>query len=194
MLFRSFFTTKEVGKGTGLGLATVYGSVKQNNGFISVYSEPGHGTSFKIYLPRHAAKAVPEKAESKPQPLARGSETILLVEDEPAILGMTKVLLERLGYAVLAASSPSEAKRLAREYSGRIDLLMTDLILPEMNGRELADSLLSICNDMKRLFMSGYTADIIAHHGALEEGVHFIQKPFSMKDLAARIREALEKA
>ncbi len=190
-LFEPFFTTKEVGKGTGLGLASVYGMVKQNNGFINVYSEPGQGTTFKVYLPRHKAKSasLPEKAPSRPA--ERGHETILLVEDEPAILKMTTMMLERLGYAVLAAATPGEAIRLAHEHAGEIHMLMTDVVMPEMNGRNLAGNLLSIYPDLKRLFMSGYTADVIAHHGVLDEGVYFIQKPFSMKDLAAQVRKAL---
>ena len=192
-LFEPFFTTKELGKGTGLGLATVYGAVKQNNGFINVYSEPGHGTTFKIYLPRHAAKAAVETKEPKPQDMERCSETILLVEDEPAILRMTTMMLELPGYTVLAASTPGEALRLAQEHPGCIDLVLTDVVMPEMNGRDLIKNLLSIYPDMRRLFMSGYTADIIAHHGVLDEGVQFIQKPFSMEDLAAKVREALER-
>lgn len=189
-IFEPFFTTKEVGKGTGLGLATVYGAVKQNGGFINVNSEPGRGTTFKIFLPRHAAKAE-ETDEGKPQAAARGSETILLVEDEPIILKMTTTMLEQLGYNVLAARTPGEAIRLGREHKGRIDLIMTDVVMPEMNGRDLAKNLLAIHPGIRRLFMSGYTADIIAHHGVLDEGVHFLQKPFSRKDLGAKIREAL---
>ncbi len=191
-IFEPFFTTKEVGKGTGLGLATVYGIVKQNQGFVNVYSEPGHGTTFKIYLPRHLAKEnhLPENALAKPA--AHGHETILLVEDEPAILKMTTIMLERLGYVVLAASRPGEAIRLAQENPGKIDLLMTDVVMPEMNGRDLAKNLLSLYPDIKRLFMSGYTADVIAHQGVLDEGVHFIQKPFYKNALASKIREALD--
>ncbi len=192
-IFEPFFTTKEMGKGTGLGLATVYGAVKQNNGFVNVYSEPGQGTTFRIFLPRHAAKATPETEERKPQAAARGSEAILLVEDEPATLRMTKMLLEKLGYAVLAASTPGEAIRLAREHSGHIDLLITDVVMPKMNGRDLAKNLLAIYPEIRRLFMSGYTADVIAHQGVLDEGVHFLQKPFSRKNLAEKIREALER-
>jgi PAS domain S-box-containing protein len=190
-LFEPFFTTKATGKGTGLGLATVYGVVKQNNGFVYVYSEPSRGTTFKIYLPRHAAQAalLPEQ-ESAPIPAA-GGETILLVEDEPAILTMTTLMLEGMGYAVIAAGTPGEAIRLARERPGRIDLLMTDVVMPEMNGRDLAGNLLSIYPDIRRLFMSGYTANVIAHHGVLDAGVHFLQKPFSKNDLAAKVREAL---
>ncbi|MDD2469014.1 MAG: response regulator, partial [Desulfobulbus sp.] len=191
-LFEPFFTTKEVGKGTGLGLATVYGVVKQNNGYINVYSELGQGTTFKIYLPRHLDKTVllPEKEPDKPG--ERGHETILLVEDEPAILEMSTIMLERLGYTVLAAGTPGEAVRLAQEHPGRIDLLLTDVVMPEMNGRDLAKNLLSIYPDIRRLFMSGYTASVIAHHGMLDHGVHFIHKPFSMKDLGEKLREALE--
>jgi PAS domain S-box-containing protein len=190
-LFEPFFTTKELGKGTGLGLASVYGMVKQNNGFINVYSERGQGTAFKIFLPRHADKSalVPENRQD--QPAERGIETILLVEDEPAILKMTKVMLEKLGYTVIVAHAPEEAIRLANENNGRIDLLMTDVVMPGMNGRDLAGNLLSIHPGMKRLFMSGYTANVIAHHGVLDEGVHFIEKPFSRKDLAAKVRKAL---
>jgi nitrogen-specific signal transduction histidine kinase/CheY-like chemotaxis protein len=193
-IFEPFFTTKETGKGTGLGLATVYGVVKQNNGFVNVYSEPGFGTTFKIYLPRHADRALQKTEELRPKTSARGSETILLVEDEQAILKMTTKLLEKMGYSVISASTPGEAIRLAKEHPGRIDLLMTDVVMPEMNGRDLARNLLSIYPDIKRLFMSGYTANVIAHHGVLDEGVHFIQKPFSMDDLAVKLREALENA
>jgi CheY-like chemotaxis protein len=192
-LFEPFFTTKEMGKGTGLGLATVYGVVKQNNGFINVYSEPGQGTTFKIYLPRHLDKTAPLLKQEPDKPTERGRETVLLVEDELAILEMTTEILERLGYNVLAAGTPGEAIRLAQEYPGLIDLLLTDVVMPEMNGRDLAKNLLSIYPDIRRLFMSGYTANVIAHHGVLDEGVHFIQKPFSMNDLGAKIREALDK-
>ncbi len=193
-LFEPFFTTKEMGKGTGLGLATVYGIVKQNNGFINVYSEPGQGTSFKIYLPRHT-----EKAEAMPKPRqalapapAAGGETILMVEDEPSLRTLCQRMLEGLGYTVIAAATPGEAIRLAREHEGQIDLLMTDVVMPEMNGRDLAKNLLSIYPAIRRLFMSGYTANVIAHHGVLDEGVHFLQKPFTQNELAAKVREALE--
>jgi PAS domain S-box-containing protein len=191
-LFEPFFTTKEMGKGTGLGLATVYGVVKQNNGFIHVYSEPGQGTTFKIYLPRHLAKIVPLPEKKPEKPGDQGHETVLLVEDELGILEMTTTMLEKLGYTVLAAGTPGEAIRLAQEHSGRIDLLLTDVIMPEMNGRDLTHKLLPICPGIRRLFMSGYTASVIAHHGVLDEGVHFIQKPFSIKDLGRKLREALE--
>jgi CheY-like chemotaxis protein len=191
-LFEPFFTTKQVGKGTGLGLATVYGVIKQNNGFIHVDSEPGHGTTFKIYLPRHSPKAArrPEK-QSTPAPTPGGG-TILLVEDEPSILEMTTLMLKGMGYTVIAARTPGEAIRLAREHPGWIDLLMTDVVMPEMNGRDLARNIMSIHPDIKRLYMSGYTANVIAHHGVLDKGVHFIQKPFSMKELATKTMDALK--
>ncbi|MDA8139341.1 MAG: PAS domain S-box protein [Desulfobacteraceae bacterium] len=191
-LFEPFFTTKEVGKGTGLGLATVYGIVKQNNGFINVESEPGQGATFKIYLPRHLSKVERLRAEIPAQAANGGPEVILLVEDEPAILKMTTVMLERLGYKVIAANTPGESIHLAETFAGKIDLLMTDVVMPEMNGRELAKKLLSLYPGMKRLFMSGYTADIIAHRGVLDENVSFIRKPFSMRDLATKVRETLE--
>jgi signal transduction histidine kinase/CheY-like chemotaxis protein len=191
-LFEPFYTTKEVGKGTGLGLAMVYGAVKQNNGFINVISEPGRGTAFRIYLPQCTAKVAPmPEPQQASSPMAEG-DTILLVEDEPAILKMTMLMLEEMGYAVIAAATPGEAIRLARENEDHIDLLMTDVVMPEMNGRELAVNLMSNNPGLKRLFMSGYTADVIAHHGVLEEGMHFIQKPFSMKDLGLKLREVLE--
>jgi len=191
-LFEPFFTTKETGKGTGLGLATVYGIIKQNNGFINVYSEAGQGTTFAIYLPRHAGKAEQLREKGPTEATGHGQETILLAEDEPALLELTTMLLKRQGYTVLAASTPGEAIRLAREHAGEIHLLMTDVIMPEMNGRELAKNLLDIYPHMKRLFTSGYTANVIAHHGVLDKEVHFIQKPFSRKDLATKIREALD--
>ncbi len=201
-LFEPFFTTKEVGQGTGLGLASVYGAVKQNNGFINVYSEPGQGTTFRIYLPRRQAGTPLPSDKAPANPAARGNETILLVEDEPAILEMTTMMLKRLGYTVMAAETPGKAIRLAHEHlsayedaqagSGPIDLIMTDVVMPEMNGRDLAQNLLSLYPGIKRLFMSGYTANVIAHHGVLDKGMYFIQKPFSSKDLGAKLREVLE--
>lgn len=191
-IFEPFYTTKGIDRGTGLGLATVYGAVRQSHGLISVYSELGRGTTFKIYLPRQ----VEEEASSRgPQPAValaeHAHETILLVEDEPAILHMTSTILEKRGYVVLAASSPSEAIRLAESYPRRIDLLLTDVVLPEMNGPDLAERLLSARPGLKCLFMSGYTGDAITHHGILKDGVRFIQKPFSHSELATRIRAIL---
>ena len=189
-VFEPFFTTKDLGRGTGLGLSTVYGIVKQNNGFINLYSEPEGGTTFKIYLPRHGAeveRSLPEQVGSA----AQGAETVLLVEDEPAILALTGKMLERLGYTVLSASTPGKAVRIAEEYKGEIHLLMTDVVMPEMNGRDLARSVLALHPNSKHLFMSGYTANVIAHNGVLDEGVNFIQKPFSVRDLAAKLRKVL---
>jgi PAS domain S-box-containing protein len=191
-LFEPFFTTKETGKGTGLGLATVYGIVKQNNGFINVYSEPGQGTTFRIYLPRYsAAGEIPAGIQpDKPDPT--GNETILLVEDEPAILNLTRMMLERKGYSVLSAATPAAAIYMAGNHTEKIHLLMTDVVMPGMNGRDLARRLTDLYPDIKLLFMSGYTANVIAHQGVLDEGVAFIQKPFSMKALADKLRMVLD--
>jgi PAS domain S-box-containing protein len=191
-LYEPFFTTKEIGKGTGLGLAMVYGVVKQNNGFINVYSEPGRGTTFKIYLPRYLTSEdrLPEKAFEKSA--ARGHETILIVEDEPALLELTTTILKMEGYTVVGAGTPGEAIRLANEHAGTIHLLISDVVMPEMHGRDMAKNILSLYPFAKCLFMSGYTANVIAHHGILDEGVNFLQKPFSGKELARKVRDILE--
>jgi len=191
-LFDPFFTTKPRGQGTGLGLATVYGIVKQNHGFIDVYSEPGAGTTFKIYLPRHMSDRVDANATSASSAVPTGTETVLLVEDEAALLKLGTRLLERLGYTVLVASSPAQALRLIETYQGTIHLLLTDVIMPEMSGRDLWQQLRALRPNLKCLFMSGYTADVIAHHGVLDEGVHFLQKPFSKDALATKLRETLQ--
>jgi PAS domain S-box-containing protein len=191
-LFEPFFTTKAERQGTGLGLATVHGIVKQNKGFVNVYSEPGKGTTFKIYLPRHVDNVVDPQEESLAEIAMGHGETILIVEDEVAILNLSRAMLERLGYTLLTASTVNEAMRLAEEHSGEIHLLITDVIMPEMNGRDLADQMHTLYPDIKILFMSGYTANVIAHHGVLDEEVRFIQKPFSIEELAAKVREALE--
>jgi two-component system, cell cycle sensor histidine kinase and response regulator CckA len=191
-IFEPFYTTKEPGKGTGLGLATVYGVVKQNDGFINVYSEPDQGTTFKIYLPRHRDKKASCQDTGRRRSAMGGHETILVVEDEPAILKMTTKMLERQGYLVIAASTPGEAIHFAQADCGRIDLLVTDVVMPEMNGRDLAMNLLHYYPNLKRLFMSGYTANVIAHHGVLDKGIHFIQKPFSVENLGDKVREALD--
>ena len=175
-----------------MGLATVYGIVKQNEGFINVYSEPGSGTTFKVYLPRYVGDdlVMPEPASLETQ-VGHG-ESVLLVEDEEAIRRVSKAMLEALGYQVLAASAPSEALRLAQLQTGPIHLLMTDVVMPGMNGRDLATQLKQLRPDLKTLFVSGYTANVIAHRGVLEEGVHFLHKPFTLKELARKVREALE--
>jgi len=193
-IFEPFFTTKEEGKGTGLGLATVYGIVKQNLGFVSVESEPGQGTTFRVHLPRFAekAKAGSLAAQSREEILPGGAETVLLVEDEKAILNLGRQFIESLGYKVLPANSPAEAMRQAEGYEGAIQLLVTDVVMPEMNGKDLAERLRQRFPGLRCLFMSGYSADIIAKHGMLEAGIHFLQKPFALRDIAFKVRKALD--
>lgn len=190
-LFEPFFTTKSQGKGTGLGLATVYGIVTQNSGFINVYSEPGQGTTFKIYLPSHREHLSMSTAPDTDDEIPLGHETILLVEDETLMLEMTTLLLDQLGYRVLPAHLPEEALALAETYEGEIDLLMTDVIMPQMNGKDLSEKVSRYRPVIKCLFSSGYTGDIIDYHGILAENVHFIQKPFSKMTLAVKIRQVL---
>ncbi len=192
-IFEPFFTTKGVGKGTGLGLATVYGAVKQNAGFINAHSGTEQGTTFTVYLPRHVDSAVDAPSEQMTVPDVGGHETILLVEDERKILKMTATILQGLGYSVISAATPNEALRLVGQFASEIHLLLTDVVMPEMNGRDLAKNLSDLYPDLKCLFMSGYTSDIIAQQGILDEGVQFIQKPFSKNDLAAKVRMILEK-
>ena len=191
-IFEPFFTTKGIGEGTGLGLATIYGIVKQNKGFIHVHSQVGEGTEFHIYLPRHVGEGESSLSLVSPQTIAKGNETILLVEDEVAILDMTAKMIHQMGYTVLAASRPEDALRIARDYTGKIHLLITDVVMPGMNGRDLARNVANHHPDIKRLFMSGYTADVIAHNGMLHSGLYFIQKPFSGYHLASQIREVLD--
>ena len=190
MVFEPFFTTKGPGKGTGLGLATVYGVVKQNHGFIEVESEPGQGSTFAIHLPRKAEKTRLMDSGSR-LPVPRGHETILLVEDEPAILSMVGQLLTRLGYRVLTASLPSQAIAIARAHPGQIHLLVTDVVMPEMNGRELEKRLAGLVPGLRCLFMSGYANEVIADRSPLEANISFLAKPFSESELAARVYEAL---
>lgn len=190
-LFEPFFTTKEMGKGTGLGLATVYGIVKQNDGFINVYSEPGNGTAFKIYLPRFEREPTAVSVDRSTEIPKGAGETVLLVEDEPVILDVSRAMLKQLGYTVLSAGTPGEALRLAKDHTADIRLLFTDVVMPEMNGRDLAKLIYDIKPGVRCLFTSGYTANVIAHHGVLDEGVNFIQKPFSIKDLSVAIRRVL---
>ena len=191
-IFEPFFTTKKEGQGTGLGLATVYGIVKQNNGFVNVYSEPGQGTTFKLYLPRYVDESM-ETADDEPETEVQGgTETVLIVEDEPTVLKLGKAMLEILGYKVLAASGKDQALRLVGEYDENIDLLLTDVVMPDMNGKELSEQIMALRPGLKCLYMSGYTADLIARQGILEKGVKFISKPFSIQALAVKVREALE--
>ena len=194
-IFEPFFTTKVQGKGTGLGLATVYGIVKQNAGFINIYSEPDKGTSIKIYFSRHTDQCSEAIAEDHIEiPLSQGSEVVLLVEDDAAILKLGKRMLENLGYMILPANGPQEAIKLAEKHTGEIHLLITDVVMPEMNGRELSEQIRTLYPKIRILFMSGYTANVIAHRGVLEDGVCFIPKPFSKKDMAIKIREVLDEA
>ncbi len=191
-IFEPFFTTKGRDKGTGLGLATVYGIVRQNNGFIDVTSAPESGTEIRVYLPRHTGEISEiRELETEGVPAGQG-ETILLVEDDLAILKLTQKILSRLGYTVFTADTPAKALGLAEEHAGRIQLLITDVIMPQMDGRELARRIESLCPKTKVVYISGYTADIIAHYGIQDDGVRLIRKPFAMKELAATVRQALD--
>ena len=174
-----------------MGLSTVYGIVKQNKGFIYVNSKPRRGTSFKIYLPRYIGR-INRRSKNKQPEIVDGNETILVVEDEPALLEMTKRMLESVGYKVLATETPGEAIKLIKNPTEVIQLLLTDVIMPKMSGLDLSKHLISLAPDLKCLYMSGYTADVIAHHGIPDKGIHFIQKPFSRKDLAAIVRKVLD--
>jgi PAS domain S-box-containing protein len=191
-IFEPFFTTKSIGKGTGLGLATVHGIVKQNNGFIIVSSEQGIGTSFQIYFPYKLQKETAQISQKLGIDCLGGQETILLVEDEPGILKILKKMLFHLGYNVLSANSPGVAMDIAKKHQDLIHLLITDVIMPEMSGRDLAENIVLLNPDVKCLFMSGYTADVIAHHGVLDSHISFIQKPFSHEELAVKIREVMD--
>lgn len=191
-IFEPFFTTKPTGKGTGLGLATVYGIIKQNEGFIDVYSELGAGTTFKIYLPRQLGGATTSKTIDRTEIPNGNGETILLVEDEAAVREMGTHILTNLGYKVQSFLSPLEALKMVGESSCEISLLVTDVVMPEMNGRDLAAQCRELCQDVKVLYMSGYTADVIAHRGVLDDGVNFIQKPFTIRELAVKVRKVLD--
>jgi signal transduction histidine kinase len=192
-VFEPFFTTKEKGKGTGLGLSTVYGIVKQSGGNIWVYSEPGQGTTFKIYLPRvdEPLEELKEKAEVKEIPL--GSETILVVEDEGEVRKVAVRILSGQGYKVLEASHGNDAMLVCKQHEGPIHLMVTDVVMPNMSGHELAKRLKAFHPEMKVLYMSGYTDNAIVHHGVLEKGMNYIQKPFTVEGLAKKVREVLDK-
>ena len=191
-IFEPFFTTKEVGKGTGLGLSTVYGIVEQSGGHIDVASELGRGTTFKIYLPR-VDDAVTERGGDKvsaSQP--RGTETVLIVEDEPGVRALARDTLQRRGYSVLEARHGIEALVIGDQHPGTIHLLMADVVMPQMNGREVAERLLRVRPKVKVLYVSGYTEDAIVHHGVLAPGTNFLQKPFTPDDLSEKVREVLD--
>jgi PAS domain S-box-containing protein len=191
-IFEPFFTTKEVGKGTGLGLATVYGIVRQNKGFLNVYSEPGQGTTFRIYLPLLIEEMIANPDGDDFQTIVGGNETIMLVEDEKAILDTTRIFLEGIGYNVLAAESPALALALAAGHEDGIDLLITDVVMPGMSGRDMADRLTAARPELKVLYMSGYTASVIANRGVLMEGMNFLAKPFTRTVLSKKTREILD--
>jgi CheY-like chemotaxis protein/two-component sensor histidine kinase len=191
-IFEPFFTTKERGKGTGLGLSTVYGIIKQTGGFIWVYSEPGQGTTFKIYLPRIGesdSRVEPRRAQKE---ALVGTETILLVEDEQSLRALTGRILGQCGYSVLTATDAPEALVLSERHEGPIHLMVTDVVMPQMSGTELAERLAPLRPEMKVLYVSGYTQNGIVHHGVLNPDAFFLQKPFDRKSLTRKIREVLD--
>ncbi len=190
-IFEPFFTTKEKDLGTGLGLSTVYGIVKQNGGFVNVYSEPGQGTTFRIYIPRRAGDRVSEELIPEPAVTA-GSGTVLMVEDDELVRKLVRSTLERIGYVPLVAVSPAEAIEICSSKTGsQVRMVLTDVVMPGMNGMEMLERIRAVRPGMKALFMSGYTSNVIVKHGILKPGIHFIQKPFTIQDLNKRIDEVL---
>jgi len=192
-IFEPFFTTKELGKGTGLGLSTVFGIAKQNNGFIWVYSIPGQGTTFKIYLPKVKEDTEPEEKKRTPVDDLNGSETVFIVEDDDKLRNLTRKILERYGYSVLEAENGKDALRFSEEYEGQIDLMLTDVVMPKMSGKELAERLKSSRPEIKVIYMSGYTGNAIVHHGVLPPWLNFLEKPFTPEGLARKVREVLDR-
>jgi CheY-like chemotaxis protein len=192
-IFEPFFTTKEQGKGTGLGLATVYGMIKQSGGDIWVYSEPNKGTTFKLYFPQ-ATEAAAERSDGHSGgPTRSGNETVLVVEDEKPVRDLTVRMLQQLGYKVLSAASGAEALEISSSFSGKIALLLTDVVMPQMSGRQVADALLGTRPDLKVLYLSGYTENTVIHHG-VGSGVEFLPKPFSRETLSKKLAEMIVQA
>jgi CheY-like chemotaxis protein len=191
-MFEPFFTTKEQGKGTGLGLSTVYGIVTQSGGHLWVYSEVGKGTTFKVYLPRVDEVVESKETRDTPVEIRQGQETVLVTEDEEQVRQMIRMILEMNGYHVLEASSGDEALAIYKQHEGQIDLIMTDVVMPQMSGRELAQSLEILHPNIKVLYMSGYTTDAIVRHGLLEQEIAFLQKPFAPDALIRKVREVLD--
>jgi CheY-like chemotaxis protein len=192
-IFEPFFTTKAPDKGTGLGLATVFGIVKQSGGHIEVYSEVDIGTTFKVYLPRH--RQITEASEPQHEDVtAPGTETILLAEDDEAVRTLARMILEGQGYKVLQARNGIEAIQVCEKYAEPIHLLITDVVMPNLNGRQTAEKLIELRREMKVLFLSGYTDDAIVRHGVLQANVPFLQKPFTANALALKVREVLDHA
>ena len=192
-IFEPFFTTKDVGKGTGLGLATVYGIVQQHQGWIHVYSEVGHGTTFRIYLPRLAKDSDPKPAQPTSTAIRGGNETILLVEDDPSLRFSVRMALSRRGYRILEAPTGLKALEVWKENRDEIRLLLTDLVLPDgMTGKNLAQIVLQENPKLKVIYMSGYSAEVVGRDFPLKEGVNFLTKPFQGLTLAQTIRDSLD--
>jgi CheY-like chemotaxis protein len=191
LVFEPFFTTKEFGQGAGLGMSTVFGIVKQHQGHISCYSEPGEGTTFKVYLPIAETEADQPAPKSEAKDRPRGHETVLITEDDPLVLNLARDVLVMHGYSVLAANSAEEACKIATDHKP-IDLLLSDVIMPGMSGRELYEALLTHHPNLKVLYMSGYTRNVIAHHGIMDKGIQFLQKPFTGSALTQQVRGTLD--